>query len=370
MSMKILTYSLLMVLLMKLGSAQNGCPFRLTCTQNKKMLELPAVPVPVKLLVSDIDYGTRTLEAHDPENCLPRLFLRLNYSSFYPFSGVDYGYGDRNNISFFDCSSVGKRHLRNNYQIQDDAQDMLSCPIYAADDFDGIIDTDLVSCTKLFEFDRVLPVPAYEIQRNSLSLGWSDTNFDRSCFDCKHKSKKKTTSILLATAGVIVGSTVVALLLAAIIRKYRYFRMKGEDHARVENFLKDYRALKPTRFSYADIKRITHQFKEKLGEGAHGAVYKDWIHSLLDGGDIHIPMDEEGDFKIAKKLAIVGLWCIQWHPVHRPSMKTVMQMLQGEGDNLKVPRNPFEPTALTSTSANTASAGRLNLELEVIQELD
>lgn len=331
--------------------------------------------------------------------------------------------------------------------------------------------------------------------------------------------------LILNVAGVIIGSTVLALVLGAIVRLYRYFKTKGEDHTRIENFLRDYRALKPTRFSYADIKRITHQFKEKLGEGAHGAVYKgklssqimvavkmlnntegdgtefinevgtmgkihhvhvvrllgfcadgfyralvydffpngslqnfisqsnnkdtflgwyklqqialgiakgieylhqgcdqrilhfdinphnvllddnftpkisdfglaklcsknqstvsmtaargtlgymapevfsrnfgnvsyksdiysygmlllemvggrkninstsqdnfqvlypDWIHGLLEGGDTHIPIDEEGDVRIAKKLAIVGLWCIQWHPVNRPSMKTVV----------------------------------------------
>jgi len=357
----------------------------------------------------------------------------------------------------------------------------------------------------------------------------------------------------------------------AVVRIYHYFKMKGEDHERIENFLKDYKALNPTRFSYADIKRITNKFKDKLGEGAHGAVYKgklssqilvavkmlnntegdgkefinevgtmgkihhlnvvrllgfcadgfyralvydffpngslqkfisapndkdsflgwdklqqislgiangieylhqgcdqrilhfdinphnvliddsfnpkitdfglakmcsknqsivsmtaargtlgymapevfsrnfgnvsyksdiysygmllleivggrkntntttneenfqvlypDWIHSLLEGGDIRIPIDEEEDFRIAKKLAIVGLWCIQWQPMHRPSMKIVMQMLQGDGDKLKVPSNPFGPT----TSANKTTinvAERLNLELEAIQEID
>ena len=33
-------------------------------------------------------------------------------------------------------------------------------------------------------------------------------------------------------------------------------------------------ALKPTRYSYADIKKITNQFQDKLGEGGYGAVYK------------------------------------------------------------------------------------------------
>lgn len=39
-------------------------------------------------------------------------------------------------------------------------------------------------------------------------------------------------------------------------------------------------------------------------------LYPDWIHGLLKGEEIHIAIDEEGDFRIAKKLAIVGLWCI------------------------------------------------------------
>ncbi|KAM7481205.1 hypothetical protein LguiB_005788 [Lonicera macranthoides] len=42
----------------------------------------------------------------------------------------------------------------------------------------------------------------------------------------------------------------------------------------VERFLADYIALKPARYSYADIKRITNQFKDKLGEGGYGTVYK------------------------------------------------------------------------------------------------
>ncbi|XP_061336784.1 rust resistance kinase Lr10-like [Gastrolobium bilobum] len=558
--------ALVMLLLMNLGDAQNGpsipCPFRVSCTQNNKMLEIPVVRVPVKLVVSHIDYRLQTLEAYDPENCLPELFLRLNYSSFLPF----FKFVEPYNISFFNCSSVGQRHLRNMYQIEEDAQDMLSCPIYMAYSEQSIVDLDLISCTKLF--DQVFPFSPFAIMRNSFSLVWSETNFDSRCFECTQKSKKPT-SIFLTAAGVIIGSIMLAVVLRAFFRIYCYFRMKGEDHARVENFLKDYRALKPTRFSYADIKRITHQFKDKLGEGAHGAVYKgklssqilvavkilnstegdgkefinevgtmgkihhvnvvrllgfcadgshralvydffpngslqkfispqdskdsflgwdklqqiavgiakgieylhqgcdhrilhfdinphnillddtftpkisdfglaklcsknrstvsmtaargtlgymapevfsrnfgnvsyksdiysygmlllemvggrknvntgqdtfqvlypDWIHSLLEGGDVHIPIDEEGDFEIAKKLAIVGLWCIQWHPVQRPSMKTVMQMLQGEGDKLKVPPSPFDSTASTNTSTNIA-ARPLNLELEVIQELD
>ncbi|KAL7229953.1 hypothetical protein ACSBR2_008491 [Camellia fascicularis] len=42
----------------------------------------------------------------------------------------------------------------------------------------------------------------------------------------------------------------------------------------VEFFLEDYTSQWPTRYSYADIKRITNQFMEKLGQGGYGTVYK------------------------------------------------------------------------------------------------
>lgn len=57
--------------------------------------------------------------------------------------------------------------------------------------------------------------------------------------------------------------------------------MKGEDHTKIENFLNDYKALKPTRFSYADIKRITNKFNDMLSKGAHGPVYKGKLSSQI-----------------------------------------------------------------------------------------
>ena len=38
--------------------------------------------------------------------------------------------------------------------------------------------------------------------------------------------------------------------------------------------MEDYRALNPSRYSYADIKKITNLFKDKLGEGGYGTIYK------------------------------------------------------------------------------------------------
>jgi hypothetical protein len=52
-------------------------------------------------------------------------------------------------------------------------------------------------------------------------------------------------------------------------------------------------------------------------------------------------------------------------------MKTVVQMLQGDVDKLKVPTNPFNTSSSsTNTITNTATGGCLNIELDVIQELE
>ncbi|KAK7860301.1 g-type lectin s-receptor-like serine/threonine-protein kinase lecrk3 [Quercus suber] len=62
-------------------------------------------------------------------------------------------------------------------------------------------------------------------------------------------------------------------------------------------------------FTYNELRRVTKGFKEELGKGSFGAVYKDMM-SL-------------------EKMVKVGLWCIQEEPALRPSMKCVVLMLEG-----------------------------------------
>jgi serine/threonine protein kinase len=77
-------------------------------------------------------------------------------------------------------------------------------------------------------------------------------------------------------------------------------------------------------------------------ENTSQVYFPEWIYNLLEQKeDIRIFIEDDGDAKIAKKLAIVGLWCIQWHPMNRPSMNDVVKMLEGEGDKLTMPPNPF-----------------------------
>ncbi|KAL3714464.1 hypothetical protein ACJRO7_006391 [Eucalyptus globulus] len=80
-----------------------------------------------------------------------------------------------------------------------------------------------------------------------------------------------------------------------------------------------------------------------------------WVHDQLSEGS-NIPMEEvsEEDQRIVKKMIIVALWCIQLNPNDRPSMRKVLEMLEGEADDLQVPPKPlFYPTEMSTRDDET-----------------
>ncbi|GKV46657.1 hypothetical protein SLEP1_g53634 [Rubroshorea leprosula] len=401
----------------------------------------------------------------------------------------------------------------------------------------------------------------------------STTEDETECYGPSKKERKKERDRpkqLMAT-GIILGSCLLGIILFALYRVHHSYKAEKEGQLKIENFLEDYKALKPSRYSYVDIKRITDQFKDKLGEGAYGTVFKgrlsndvlvavkvlnnfrataeefinevgsmcrihhvnvtrligfcadgnkralvyeympneslekfifvardkdrflsweklqdiaigiakgieylhegcdqqilhfdikphnilldhnfnpkisdfglaklcskeqsavsmtaargtmgyiapevlsrnfgkvsyksdvysfgmlllemvggrknidstvestsqvyfpEWMYNCLDRGEeLGIRIENEGHAKIARKLTIVGLWCIQWYPVDRPSMKAVLHMLEGEVDSLIVPPNPFGHADGAQTNANIPRRP-INRELEVISELE
>ncbi|PIN08505.1 Serine/threonine protein kinase [Handroanthus impetiginosus] len=98
--------------------------------------------------------------------------------------------------------------------------------------------------------------------------------------------------------------------------------------------------------------------------------FPQWIYKNLNvGEDIWARIEEAEGGNIAKKLSIVGLWCIQWHPSDRPSMKRVVQMLEGDEDNLTMPPNPFPDTNAANSIAGI-NGRRYQTELPLIIELE
>lgn len=55
---------------------------------------------------------------------------------------------------------------------------------------------------------------------------------------------------------------------------YKWRRRHLSAYDSVEEFLKTHNNLMPIRYSYSDIKKMTKGFKDKLGEGGYGSVYK------------------------------------------------------------------------------------------------
>ncbi|KAF7140252.1 hypothetical protein RHSIM_Rhsim06G0112600 [Rhododendron simsii] len=98
--------------------------------------------------------------------------------------------------------------------------------------------------------------------------------------------------------------------------------------------------------------------------------FPEWIYNRLNCEEVNDNEAEEGgDAKIVKKLTVVGLWCIQWYPGDRPSMKVVVQMLEGDGDTLGMPPNPFSTTNGSTTRGNMGGR-HFSSMLEIISESD
>lgn len=63
--------------------------------------------------------------------------------------------------------------------------------------------------------------------------------------------------------------------------------------------------------------------------------FPEWVYNHMgEGEELRMRNEDERQSEIARKLTIVGLWCIQRYPADRPSMKVVIQMLEGEAGSL------------------------------------
>ncbi|KAG6745607.1 hypothetical protein POTOM_050105 [Populus tomentosa] len=60
---------------------------------------------------------------------------------------------------------------------------------------------------------------------------------------------------------------------------YRWLRRHLSMYDIIEEFLQSQNNFAPIRYSYSDIKKITNGFKEKLGQGGYGSVYKGKLRS-------------------------------------------------------------------------------------------
>ncbi|KAL6994504.1 non-specific serine,threonine protein kinase [Sarracenia purpurea var. burkii] len=94
--------------------------------------------------------------------------------------------------------------------------------------------------------------------------------------------------------------------------------------------------------------------------GSSETYFPHWIHKCLE-------MDEdlklkwaanEREEEVARKMVLVALWCVQTDPASRPSMDSVVAMLEGSHENIQVPPKPFPyfpPQRTPAPDSNTSS---------------
>ncbi|KAF7074661.1 hypothetical protein CFC21_079499 [Triticum aestivum] len=87
--------------------------------------------------------------------------------------------------------------------------------------------------------------------------------------------------ILKFVAGVC--RLVVAPLVVLFFLAHKYWKTRITIDA-VEKFLQMQQMIGPTRYAYTDIVAVTGHFRDKLGQGGYGSVYK----GILLPGDVHV----------------------------------------------------------------------------------
>ncbi|KAL1078000.1 hypothetical protein V6Z11_D10G132900 [Gossypium hirsutum] len=98
--------------------------------------------------------------------------------------------------------------------------------------------------------------------------------------------KNSHAHIKVAVGYSIAGTVVLIILLACFIRTFSFndrrfiWQMKVEGDKKIEAFLNRHEFLTPKRYRYSDVKNMTNSFRDKLGKGGYGNVYKG---KLLDG---------------------------------------------------------------------------------------
>ena len=88
----------------------------------------------------------------------------------------------------------------------------------------------------------------------------------------------------MITGASAAGIGILILLALCIMIKFNkslmFWKKQTGNHPNVEVFLRNHESLAPKRYRYSDVKKMTNSFKDKLGEGGYGGVYKG---KMLDG---------------------------------------------------------------------------------------
>ncbi|XP_074584015.1 rust resistance kinase Lr10-like [Curcuma longa] len=265
------------------------------------MLKLPFLDQPFE--VYDIHYDYQVLLVSDPGGCLFMRLLNLNFSSspfrlfnetdydpdftsFYPplFSNSVSYYG---NIKPLNCSSRASSY--NDYLAEVLCASHFPGYYYWATD--GLPSEAVPSfqCQVLTDDKFFLYINHLRLPYNALILKWDGCRFNRTSNETEclvptwndrspiylDQSLSKASRVRNLIIGLVISITFVVLAIAVLITRVILTRKrKDKKNLQIEIFLNEYKHMKPTRYSYSQLKKMADNFKVKLGRGAYGSVFK------------------------------------------------------------------------------------------------
>ncbi|KAG2708445.1 hypothetical protein I3760_05G194100 [Carya illinoinensis] len=247
--------------------------FHLSCfdTHDTVLLELP---ISVKLFVKKIDYKSQEIQVYHPDHCFPKGIRQLDLSSS-PFQFTGYRFNLRD-FAFFNCSYTKEEEHRVGMAVSCLNDPTYSHQVYALFTDDDINVLPTVPCRKMYSVTSIPYRIAYNFD-DVLHLNWSRPAC-RKCelegMNCRSMNiNSSSASTKLVTTGAILGPTLLLLLAFALYLFYSMTKRKKNIGRRLKIFGR-LQKLQATRYLYADLKRITNHFTEKLDEGAYGTMFR------------------------------------------------------------------------------------------------
>jgi serine/threonine protein kinase len=91
-------------------------------------------------------------------------------------------------------------------------------------------------------------------------------------------------------------------------------------------------------------------------EDSNDIFFPLWVYDHMIEDGVLVMKDGFGGEEVARKMALIGLWCIQTVPASRPSMSRVLEMLERSVHELPMPPRPYHASPSNSPSPSHPSS--------------
>ncbi|KAK1661197.1 hypothetical protein QYE76_049356 [Lolium multiflorum] len=288
------------------SSCSSPC-MELACSGQDTILVHPVLGL---CKVTDIDYSSTSIKIIPLVDSLSPCPLKNLISRSIPVDALDAGKGDcsvylMEYATLVCCSKEFTPSIHDADRVAGPVSCLSNAThfsyLVAPDVIISILPSDCKVC-----LDGIVPMPffdndrTYSFKRNAerilsspeITVKWEDLTMMSKgiyCHECEIQGKHCAFStqrnqtfcmphgsrIRVITATSSVAALVVLLLVVAttlyLSLKTRY---NEEIHLKVEMFLRTYGTSKPTRYTFCEVKKMAKRFKEKIGQGGFGSVYK------------------------------------------------------------------------------------------------